>query len=92
MFDCPSCGSKTPRLIIFTDPHKLGCDSCGIRKPRARNVNLGQVVERWSDVSKKGVERNHKITTGKAWEIEHRTLAEDGKTVINSVTGKEAQY
>jgi hypothetical protein len=33
-----------------------------------------------------------KMSYGKSWEIDSRGLAEDGKTVINKVTGKPAQY
>jgi len=88
-FECPSCGAETPKLIIFTEPKKLGCASCGTPKARPYNVNLGQTVQYY----KRRDGGQGKISAGKAWEIEHRTVSkEDGKTVINSKTGKEAQY
>ncbi len=34
-----------------------------------------------------------KITAGKAWEIENRTISpDDGRSVVNKKTGKPAQY
>lgn len=92
MFDCPHCGSKANRLIIFNEPKYLGCESCGVAKPRPYNVNLGQTTQKWTNVDKKGIEHKHRLTVGKDWEINNRVLAEDGKTVINKVTNKEAQY
>jgi hypothetical protein len=61
-------------------------------KPNYFNVNLGQTVEKWTHVNKQGEEKKHKLTVGKDWEINNRAIAEDGKTVINRVTRKEAQY
>lgn len=86
-FDCPSCGVKAARLIIFENPRKLGCDSCGTPKRPATNVNLGQTANYY--VKKDG--SRGRMTVGKAWEIEHRSLSPDGR-VINSKTGKEAQF
>lgn len=87
MFDCPSCGSKTSKLIIYNDPKKLGCPSCGTPQSKFHNVNLGQTVDSYT--RKDGTKG--RITTGKAWEIEHRRLGPDGRA-INSKTGKEPQY
>lgn len=87
MFDCPSCGEKAARLVIYTDPKKLGCPGCGVPKPRTSLAGLGQTAQYY--VKKDG--SRGKITTGKKWEIEHRTTRPDG-SVINSKTGKEAQY
>lgn len=86
LFDCPSCGSQTPKLVIYQEPRKLGCPNCGVPKPIQHNVNLGQTVETYirNDGSK------GRLTTGKAWEINNR-VTRDG-TVVNSKTGKEAQY
>lgn len=86
-FDCPSCGAKASRLIIYNEPKKLGCPSCGVPKTRATNVNLNQTAQYYT---KKDGSRG-RMTTGKAWEIEHRSLSPEGQ-VINSKTGKEAQY
>lgn len=91
MFICPSCGVEATRLIIFNEPKKLGCASCGVPSKPFSNVNLHQ-AEKWTHVDKQGNEKKHKLTQGKSWEIENRTLAEDGKTVVNKKTNQPAQY
>jgi hypothetical protein len=57
------------------------------------NVNLGQTLERWTHVDKKtGNSIAHKLSAGKAWEIENRRVSQDdGVTVVNRATGKPAQ-
>lgn len=92
MFECPSCGCEAKTLVIPQDG-KLGCRSCVTMRPKPINVNLGQTVERWNHVDKKGIEHKHRLTVGKDWEINNRVVSRDDKmTVINRVTGKEAQY
>ena len=85
--------------IIFHPVEVLACDGhypllaeAYLRRKPFRNVSLGQTLEKWTHVDKQGNEKKHRITAGKAWEIDHRTLASDGKTVINKKTQKEAQY
>ena len=39
MFDCPNCGEKAGRLVIYDGP--LGCPSC-VRGRSERNVNIHQ--------------------------------------------------
>lgn len=49
--------------------------------------------ETWTHRDKKTDSlKKHSLSRGKSWEIEHRTLADDGKTVINSATGKPSEY
>ena len=91
MFDCPNCKSEAKRLVIFNDPKFLGCDACGVAKRVFVNVNLGQTEQKWTHVDKQGVEKKHRLSVGKSWEISNRALAEDGKTVINRITNKETQ-
>lgn len=90
-FECPQCGKETKSLVI-PEGGKLSGRCCAQVSAKRYNVNLGQTIEKWTNVDKKGVEHKHKLTVGKDWEISNRRLAEDGKTVINSVTNKEAQY
>jgi hypothetical protein len=92
MFECPNCKADATRLIIYNEPKYLGCPSCGVASRPYVNVNLGQTVEKWTHINKQGEEKKHRITVGKDWELSNRALAEDGKTVINKVTNKEAQY
>lgn len=92
MFDCPQCGKETRQLVIPQDG-KLSGRCCANVGPKRVNVNLGQTVQKWTHIDKKtGNEIKHKLTSGKEWEITNRKFAEDGKTVINRVTNKEAQY
>ena len=88
-FECPSCGANTPKLVIYEHPRKLGCPNCGKPKPQSYSVAIGSVVQTYR--KKNG--STGRITHGKAWEIENRTISRDDKmTVINKVTGKETQY
>lgn len=87
-FTCPKCSSETNRLVIFETPYRyLGCSNCGVLGRKALNPNLGQTV----DLYKRKDGTTGRITTGKAWEIDHRRTTPEG-VVINSVTKKEAQY
>lgn len=93
MFDCPSCKAQTSKLIIFNSPKRLGCPNCGTPKSRQLKVNLGQVLDRWENVDKNGNVKTHRITVGKASEIDSRIVCkEDPKVVLNRHTGKPTQY
>ncbi len=89
MLDCPNCGAQAKRLIIFNDPYHTGCDNCGQARKRFSITGLGSTDDKWHGDDGKV----HRITAGKRWEIENRTISkDDGKTVINKVTGKPTQY
>ena len=89
MFTCPSCNSLTSKLIGYTSPAKVGCSNCGIPASRFSSCNLGQTADSW--VKHDGT--RGRITSGKNWEIANRMISkDDGKTPINRVTGKPAQY
>lgn len=84
MFECPNCGSETNKLVGCDDEKKIKCPNC--HQIRKRDMcNLHEIVACTPD----GTGR---VTRGKAWEIDHRVIAEDGMTVVNRVTGQEAQY
>lgn len=88
MLECPICLKETNKLIIPAEG-KMGCRSCVGGYIKLRRCDLGQTVEVYPN--KDGKEG--RLTTGKAWEIENRSISrDDGKTVINSKTGKPAQY
>lgn len=82
MFDCPNCGTKTSKLIGSDELKRVVCPSChpgNAGTKNARDYELG-----WKDPSG--------LTNGRAWEIKNRTISkEDGKTVINKITGRPAQ-
>lgn len=86
-FECPSCKAETNKLVIYEHPKKLGCPACGVPKSRQGLAGLGQTAQYYT--KKDGSQG--KITTGKKWELEHRRLTPEGQ-VINSKTGKDAQY
>ena len=96
---CLLCGKQEARPIYIgyfdmkdiysCDEHYPELDKRYIRNKRFSNANLHLAVDSWENTK---THKRQKVTTGKAWEIAHRTLAEDGKTVVNSVTGKEAEY
>jgi hypothetical protein len=86
MFTCPRCKAETTKLVIPLNG-KLGCDLCSEKSPSRYNVNLNQTFAKYGDNNSK------RLTTGKAWEIANRVVSkDDGKTIINKVTGKPAQY
>ena len=92
MFNCPICSNETKQLVIPPDG-KLSGRCCANLGPKRVNVNLGQTVQAWTHVDKQGVEHKHRLTTGKDWEISNRIVSkDDGTTVVNKTTGKEAQY
>lgn len=92
MFTCPICKNETKTLVI-PEGGKLAGRCCASIGPKRNNVNLGQTADSWTHIDKKtGNQIKHKLSTGKAWEIENRVVSkDDGKTIINRVTGKPAQ-
>lgn len=88
MLSCPSCGAETSKVTGCDKLQRVVCTLChgNCRGAVALgNVNLGQTLVK----DKTGT----RVTYGKAWEIDHRILSpDDGKTIINSSTGKPAQY
>lgn len=92
-FECPSCKAGTNKLIIFNEPKRLGCPNCGSPKSKPINPNLGQTLDRWEHVDKKGIVHKHRLSVGKDYEISNRAISrDDGKTVINSKTGRPSDY
>lgn len=99
-FTCHTCGQPCNKLIIpagesgkknFEDGKEkapgLRCENCHTSAKNFTNVNLGQTT----DVYTRRDGSKGRITYGKAWEIESRTLSPEG-VVINKHTGKETQY
>ena len=86
MFNCP-CGKQTQQLMICGKAKhgRMTCKACEpCEQGSAFNPNLNQTYVR---------DGNTRVTTGKAWEIRNRVVSrDDGKTVINKVTGKPTQY
>lgn len=97
----PECSVDGPIVVLYAPVEIRSCDAhwsemysrylTGKKKP---NVNLGQTMEKWTHVDKKtGRTINHKLSVGKSWEIENRRVSQDdGKTAINRITGKPAEY
>lgn len=85
-FDCPTCDSKTWKLIYAEyDPtaDKLVCPNC-YKQQIVLKVGLH---DPFPGSQSKG------LTNGKAWEIENRVVSPDDKMVyINKKTGRETQY
>lgn len=78
-----------PLQVLACDKHYKSLYETYIKKMKSKNVNLGQSSDRWTGSD--GRVRN--ISVGKEWEINNRVLSkDDGKTMINRVTGKPAQY
>ena|SRR3990167_395150 len=96
----PECSAQGPIVVKYAPVEIRSCDEHWpalyrhylIGKKRS-NVNLGQTLDKWTHIDKKtGNEIRHRLSVGKDWEVSNRTLAEDGKTAINRVTKKPAQY
>jgi uncharacterized Zn ribbon protein len=86
MLTCPRCNAETSKLVIPLGG-KLGCPNCSEKRSTKYNANLNQTFATYGDGNTK------KLTNGKAWEIANRTVSkDDGKTIINRVTGKPTQY
>lgn len=84
-YSCPSCW--TANKLWSLKNGKFGCSSCHVPKQNFNNVNLGQTVDSYT----KRDGTKGRITTGKAWEIDSRTISPEG-VVVNKHTGREAQY
>ena len=91
--DCNQEGSIVvcyqPLYVRSCDEHYRELYKSFLKSRRPRNVNLGQTVDTYvkSDGS------IGKITAGKAWEIENRTISpDDGRSVVNKKTGKPPEY
>ena len=78
MLECPSCKSQANKLVATKK--ELVCSNC-YKTDTPRNTNLHMRNGTWG-----------KMTFGKSREIDSRGLAEDGRTVINRLTGKPTQY
>lgn len=84
MLDCQYCKKPSRQLVIPPEGKRFGCRQCvyeGKKRPSAYNVNLNQTFVR---------DDKTRLTTGKAWEIEHRTVTPEGQ-IINSRTGRPTQ-
>lgn len=87
--ECPICHNPTNKLVIPADGKKLGCRECVGFSKAPTNVNLGQTLDTYT--KKDGTKG--KITVGKNWELENRRVSmDDGRTIINQVTGKPPEY
>ena len=87
---CHNCGEESRITVSGKDAlgSYLGCKSC-IDTGRSRGGSMlgeGLGPDLHQKVGGKG------RTVGKTWEIAKRGFAEDGFTVINTETGKPAQY
>ncbi len=90
----PDCADEANIVICYSPQYVGSCDhhydelyKKFLKQRRNRNVNLHQLVDRW--VKPDG--SIGKITTGKASEIENRTITPEGE-VINKQSKKPAQY
>lgn len=96
----PECQEKGPIVVLYAPTEVFSCDGHWpaqykhyLTGKKRSTIGLGQTLEKWTHVDKKtGDEKVHKLSVGKNWEITNRRLADDGKTVINRVTGKVAEY
>ena len=96
-FNCYACQGETPRLYASgCKDGMLLCYDCLGHIPRGQgpDYTLNQSLETWTHRNKRsGKLINHKLTKGKAFEIENRRISlDDGYSVINVKTGKPAQY
>jgi hypothetical protein len=97
--NCYLCIAQGIYGIVLSPEEVYACDSHYdelmerfIRSKR-RGLCDPHQAESWTHRDKKsGSLRKHKLSKGKAWEIGNRTLASDGKTVINRITGKLSEY
>lgn len=96
MGKCYLCPSQGVYGIVLAPTEVYSCEShydelfYSFIKRKSRSVcDLHTSVDSYENTK---THKRQRISKGKDWEIKHRTLAEDGKTVINKVTGKEAQY
>lgn len=80
--ECSMCKKDVTRLTYGDKCSTGACRGCyhgsGI------DLSLNGVI--WTD-------GKTRLTKGKAWEIDNRTVSrDDGRTVVNRKTGKPAQY
>jgi hypothetical protein len=86
MFTCPTCNAKTPKLIApgGCKDGKLVCPNC---------YQSGKSIFNWQLHDVEFKDGKTRLTKGKSWEIKNRVKSpDDGRTIINKVTGKPAQY
>ena len=89
-FECPTCKSRTTRLIASPDVDGIHCPNC-YKNPGYADPT--KTAKHWSLHDTVLQDKNGtKITAGKSWEIDHRTVDRESGKTINSVTGKPAQY
>ena len=77
----------SPLEVWSCDEHYKELYRSFLKARRKINVNLGQTVDTYS----KSDGSIGKITVGKAWEIESRTITPEGR-VVNKHTGRDPQY
>ena len=94
------CSVEGPIVVKYAPVEVRSCDEhwsqlykLYLTGKKQNSTSLGQTIERWTHTDKKtGRTIKHKLTGGKAWEIDNRRISQDDKiTVINRVTGKPAQ-
>ncbi len=91
---CKLCGQPADIPVKYSPEEVWSCDSdyaqlAAINLKDNGRARLNSTVDSYTSTSGKV----GKITAGKDWEIKHRRISrDDGRTVINSKTGKEAQY
>lgn len=77
----------SPQMVRSCDEHATELCKKFLKSRRQRNVNLGQTVDTYT----KSDGSIGKITAGKAWEIENRTITPEGQ-VVNKKTKRDPQY
>ena len=78
---CPNKDCNEWTLTLITNGKDTYCPQCR-NKPSMTGINLHQDVG----------DGTTKVTRGKAWEIANRGISrDDGRTVINKITGRPAQ-
>lgn len=84
MLQCPKCGSDAVKLVIPLGG-RLGCRSCSDPARTKYNAQLNQTLH--------NIDGKTRITRGRAFELDNRIKSpDDGRTIINRITGKPAQY
>ena len=88
MFECPTCGSETKKLVAPQGAKKVGCPGCVEVERNGPKYLLHNAVDTWRGPNG----RKHSITVGKTWEIERRRNSQDDNhTVVYYETGRETQ-
>jgi hypothetical protein len=79
---CPNKDCNEWTLKLITSGNKTYCPLCRGANPTMTGINLHDDVG----------DGTTKVTRGKAWEISNRVISkDDGRTVINKITGRPAQ-